>query len=273
MRTLTFAIGGMLLTWSCAVWCVGQGGAQDRPKADMPKADMPKTEQKVDEDRLSPQELTNRLLVVRARLDKPILDTNGMFGRERLPEYELGEPILVELDIYNVSERSLFKVPDWGARQSSQRISVTDYIVEATRNGKPVPFTTLGGRSVEFLRRDLPMRAHYAVLHYDDVRPDPTIDDAVPPPTARVMVNVLCDMTDSGDYSLVVKFRVGVLKWVNGRPESVNTLKVVDNWPSRLRVVNRLYRLQQPPPPRKFLGPQMLGAAPAGLPEGPRLSR
>ncbi|GAC1473864.1 MAG: hypothetical protein NVSMB9_23230 [Isosphaeraceae bacterium] len=268
------------------------GGAQDRPKADPPGATTPKGEPK-DEDRpekeqrpypdmpkaatpkdapkdegrpekerpqgedlLSPQELTDRLLVVRARLDKP----------GEVPEYELGEPIIVNLDIRNMSDRHLFNVPNWGVERDATPRRKTGpianwmgsgpwpldsamcYVVEARRYGKPIPLTTLGRQSVESLQRNHPVVAN-VVYPFDDGWTHRRVQNAHTdqPTPAHVIVNVLCDMTDGGDYELVVKFLVGVLVPANDWFEPVNTLKVVNSPPLRLSVVNRLYKLEPPP--------------------------
>lgn len=257
MRRLGFGVGGLLLTWSCAAWCPGSGGgAQECPqppthkKAESKKAE-PKDEGRPEkgpprappqgEDLLSPQELTDRLLVVRARLDKP----------GPVPEYKLGEPIYVVLDIRNMTERHLFNIPLWGIAPAGGIDTASNYVVEARRYGKPVPLTVFGRRSVELLRRNLPVEVRWSTQPFDDDREHPRLRNGShteQPTPAQVMANLLSDLSDYGEYELVVKFRVDVLMEVDGLVKPVSAVKVVSPTPSlRLSIVNRFYGVRPIP--------------------------
>ncbi len=252
MNRYSLGSGGLLLALLSAAWCLGSGGGTDDPpkatppvpqiKADQQKAATPaQPEDQVrpaigplhPEDRLSAQELTDQFLVVRARFVKP----------EMVPVYELGEQIVLELDIRNMSQKHQFKVPNRVGADAEPINMASHYLVEARRYGKPVPLTVFGQRSVELFERNLPVQVKYMMLPFeDDAHPRGVVGGtSILATQAKIMVNVLCDMTDAGEHELVVKFRVGAWMEVNGRGEAVNAIKVVNpSPPLRLNIVNRL---------------------------------
>ena len=259
MNRYSLGSGGLLLALLSAAWCLGSGGGADDPpkatppvpqiKADQQKAATPaQPEDQVrpaigpphPEDQLSAQELTDQFLVVRARFVKP----------EMVPVYELGEQIVLELDIRNMSERHQFLVPSWVGADAGSNNMASHYLVEARRSGKPAPLTVFGQRAVELFERNLPVKARNTTFPFQgDAHPRGVVGQSTIMPTqAKIMVNVLCDMTDAGEYELIVKFRVGAWMEVNGRGEAVNAIKVVSpSPPLRLNIVNRLEKHLPPP--------------------------
>ncbi|CAN5905166.1 hypothetical protein BH23PLA1_BH23PLA1_14540 [soil metagenome] len=173
MLRLTCGIVGLLFPLMCIARCVGQ----DAQALDSPK----------DEAQCSPQEVADRFLEVRARLDKP----------GELPRYLLGEPVIIHLEIRNLSEEHFFTFMSGAG-------SLPSYVVDATCQGKPVPYTLLGQVAVERFNS----RGGLSGPQYDVYIP--RFAETSRPIKARIMANIQCDMTQLGEYELNVRFRLRV---------------------------------------------------------------
>lgn len=210
--------------------CIGQvGPAQDPPEEAVP---------------CSPQEVADRYLEVRAHLDK-----SG-----EAPRYLLGEPVLIHLDLRDLSEDYLFAFDT--SVQSGYVPS--SYAVEATCDGKPVPLTILGQRAIEFCKQRKGSSLARVPTAFDLARtlvPRPSEEEH--PVRLTIMANILCDMTDLGEYELKVFLRMRVIpfegEWIFGfgpppGPGRPVVLEVRPAKPLKLRVNHRRYLLESLPP-------------------------
>ncbi len=192
-----------------------------------------------EEGQLSPQEVADRFLEVRAKLNKP----------GDLPAYRLGEPIVVELDIRNMSREYYFDVPLWNRLQPGPALP---YVVGASRDGRPVPYTTLGQTSLDRLDVAEPIEGAPPVSPVWPFKEENSRIDVVhttQATPAKVMANLTCDLTEVGEYQLQVRFRVRVYSLSDGEgplePGSGSTVvkEVRFAEPLKLRVDGRFYRI------------------------------
>ncbi|MEJ7637110.1 MAG: hypothetical protein WKF75_03745 [Singulisphaera sp.] len=189
--------------------------------------------------------MADRFLEVRGRLDKP---------GER-PEYEFGEPVVIELDIRNMSEGHLFTIPYSTLLFGEPMMPATQYVVETTRFGKPIPLTTFGRMTVERLNRGDDIEggdAHRFAKDLEDPR-SAKFPHTEQPFLVNIRASLLCDMTALGDYELQVRFPVRVFSLAKGEGRhvlgtgtpAVKEVRLAK--PLRLRVVGRIYRLEPSP--------------------------
>jgi len=211
------------------------------------------------EDKLTPQEAADQLMVVEARLNKP--------GEN--PEYALGEPVIVHLEIKNMALGRIFSIstcptPGYVPGLHTQ----SPYLVTAMRYKKPVALTGMGRRSLQGIERDLelePLQGNLSNVLYP-FEPDPAhprvtknahTEQAVP---VRLMANLLCDMTDVGDYELHAEFAVRVPVSYSNHVMTSRAVKVVTKTPLRFHIRGYIYGVdprpkpseRNPPPPPKI---------------------
>ena len=182
--------------------------------------------------RLTPQELIDYRLVVRARLDKAT-DQPG-----KLPEYELGEPVVVELDIRNMSYETGIWVP------------YSTFQIQGKRYGRAVAPTAWGREIAEGWEHGNRPSGGWLPRFVDDMDHDPRarINGITDKPTrVKLLANLLCDVTLPGEYELEVRFPAKVFR--GERPyDGIEATKVVRGENLRLRLVWRQYRLDTPDP-------------------------
>jgi len=182
------------------------------------------------ESKLSSQDLADRFLEIHAILDKPgrVLPPRTLLTLGNLelrtkpvktgepPVYRLGEPVVVELELKNKSADHVF----WVAGRARGHVvgtkmwsTTSGYMLTAKRKGRVMPPTAHGKGLQEYLINSLLEPVAYGWSCVDRL-PAPTKADAqgntpIAFP-ARAVANVLCDMTEAGEYELEVTLFVKV---------------------------------------------------------------
>jgi len=212
-----------LLVTAAAAAVAGLGG--DGPAAPTP------------ESRLTAQQLADRFLEIHAKLDKP----------GELPEYRLGEPVVVELEMKNRDLGHMFWIPLWTQHNLIDLklwYTAGAYMVTAKRDGRAVPLTERGRAAEEYMERGVEALSCGLVYTFVGEWPRPpelrNVAGGRQSTLAKAVANLTCDMTEPGDYELEVKFLMKVHQ-VEG-----TVTKVVRDKALRLRVLNRFEKIDEP---------------------------
>ncbi len=192
------------------------------------------------------QGLTDRLLDVSVKLDK--------LGE--LPEYKLGEPVVIELEMRNMTTDRNFWIPRRTYLPFPDLKSVyacSPMLVTAKHAGRDVQLTERGRAIEESMKRGITQgwqggtawRFIEDMTHPRPVEPGGGITDR--PFQAQAIANLISDMTEPGLYEFEVKFLVKVSPANNGLAEGLTTTKVVRSKTLRLFLTGYLFEFDKPP--------------------------